>query len=166
MERLSGGQSKAESVRQADFGSEGVGVQGEHLAVVVLCHALVAEESVAEVVLARVGVFGIQNFGLVADDPYRLGETKIAHRVIGVERQHAGIELNQLGEEFHSRDDPVVAADRGWAEVAQQIGRAKRKGSQTDKQNPGTHHAPILLEAGAERIFVEITFIRACCNIR
>ncbi len=45
---------------------------------------LVAEEGVAEVILARGFALGVEDFSLIADHPDRLGEAVIRHHLVQV----------------------------------------------------------------------------------
>src|SRR5262249_19617366 len=53
MERLTRCEPQSKSVRERDFRGECIGVDREHLTVVMLRNALITEKSMAEVILAR-----------------------------------------------------------------------------------------------------------------
>src|SRR5262249_46509337 len=61
---------------------------------------------------------------------------------VRVEGQYAGFKFDHVGEELHIRHGAVRAPVTGWAEVAEEIGRAKRERPHADEQNCFTHHSP------------------------
>src|SRR5439155_2477588 len=113
------------------------------LVVLSLVDALVAEKSMAEIILTRTLAVRVANFGFVADHPNGLRKTKVPHGLRQVMRERARFEFDQPGGELDLAGAAVIAPDGRGPKIGKQLGGHWHGGAEfhtKERQKPSLVH--------------------------